>query len=130
MGLDVHDVGGFPEGRSRIQLPSLKSLRMNRPLQAGMVLTNEPGIYFIGTILNSALENDEIKHYFNREKVLKFLSLGFGGIRLEDDVLITETGCETLTTAPRTIPEIEAQMALPETPFPDAGLPKIAEAKE
>jgi Xaa-Pro dipeptidase len=47
LGIDTHDVGGYPDGIERIQKPGLKSLRTARVLEKGMVLTIEPGVYFI-----------------------------------------------------------------------------------
>ena len=55
MGLDVHDPGGYPEGVTRSDEPGLRSLRCGRRLEAGMVITVEPGLYFIDAVLEPAL---------------------------------------------------------------------------
>ncbi|KAF6029243.1 PEPD [Bugula neritina] len=81
LGVDTHDVGGYPEGVSRIDEPGLKSLRTTRDLEARMCLTVEPGIYFIDTV------------------------------RIEDNIMVTDDGIELLTQVPRTVDEIEALMA-------------------
>ncbi|KAI8614842.1 peptidase M24, structural domain-containing protein [Chytriomyces sp. MP71] len=109
MGMDTHDCGGYPEGRERINRPGLRSLRMNRVLKAGMVLTNEPGCYFIEALLRPALENPKQACFLNRELVLSYLN--FGGVRLEEDLIITEQGVENMTQVPREIEEIEQLMA-------------------
>lgn len=109
MGLDVHDVGGYPKGREKILNRTYQYLRMNRILQPGMVMTNEPGIYFIGSLLLPVLEDEELGRYFNKEMVMKFM--GFGGVRIEDDILITEEGKEILTSTPREIEDIERVMS-------------------
>ncbi|KAK2919754.1 hypothetical protein Q8A73_001958 [Channa argus] len=57
LGIDVHDVGGYPEGVERIDEPGLRSLRMGRLVQERMFLTVEPGIYFINHLLDQALAN-------------------------------------------------------------------------
>lgn len=119
MGLDVHDCGGFGEGRGRLTGPSLRNLRANIILQEQMVLTNEPGTYFIRTLIDAALADDVLSKYIVEERVRHFLDQGFGGIRLEDDLVVTSTGCRTMTKVPRTIEEVEAWMSLEKFP----GLP-------
>lgn len=111
LGLDVHDVGGYLPGHSeRSTLPGLRKLRTARELKAGMVLTIEPGCYFIETQLDSALSNDAQKKFLVAEEINRFR--GFGGVRIEDDVLITEIGVENLTQVPRTVEEIEKWMSV------------------
>mmetsp|Transcript_14332 Transcript_14332/g.16673 ORF Transcript_14332/g.16673 Transcript_14332/m.16673 type:complete len:106 (-) Transcript_14332:969-1286(-) len=75
-----------------------------------MVLTVEPGLYFIEHLVNEALgENSNLKKYLNEEKVRSLLS--FGGVRLEDVVAITKDGFENYTICPRTINEVEMVMS-------------------
>jgi Xaa-Pro dipeptidase len=109
LGLDTHDVGGYQHGAPRRIEPGLKSLRLSRTMLPGMILTVEPGCYFIDRLLDLALADDTQKHFVVADRINEFR--GFGGVRIEDDVLITETGVENLTTAPRTIADIEAVMA-------------------
>ncbi|XP_064414568.1 xaa-Pro dipeptidase isoform X2 [Latimeria chalumnae] len=109
LGVDVHDVGGYPEGVERIDLPGLKSLRTARVLQERMVLTVEPGIYFIDHLLDKALAEPTQSCFINSEVLQRFR--GFGGVRIEDDIAVTTNGIELLTCVPRTVEEIEAFMA-------------------
>jgi Xaa-Pro dipeptidase len=109
MGIDVHDVGGYlsftPQRSDQV---GLRNLRTSRYLAPNNVITVEPGIYFIPFLLDMALNDDKLKKYFN-EKVKIYYN--FGGIRIEDDVLITMDGCENLTAGlPRQIHEIENLM--------------------
>ncbi|KAG0339696.1 hypothetical protein BG004_006704 [Podila humilis] len=109
IGLDVHDVGGYPVGVERIQVPGLRYLRMRRQLDAGFVVTVEPGIYFTKFILDEAKSNPEVSKYMNWDVVERWSKLG--GVRIEDCIVITETGIDNLTIAPKEIAEIEAIMA-------------------
>uniref|UniRef100_A0A8C7UUB6 Xaa-Pro dipeptidase n=1 Tax=Oncorhynchus mykiss TaxID=8022 RepID=A0A8C7UUB6_ONCMY len=109
LGIDVHDVGGYPEGIERVNEPGLKSLRMGRLVQERMVLTVEPGIYFINHLLDQALANPAQSCFINNEVLTRFRS--FGGVRIEDDIAVTASGMELLTCVPRTVEEIEAFMA-------------------
>eukprot|EP01135_Chromosphaera_perkinsii_P007121 Nk52_evm4s704 gene=Nk52_evmTU4s704 len=109
MGLDVHDCGGYPKGTQRSTEPGLRSLRCGRELKAGMVLTVEPGVYFIDAVLDPAMADEEKSKFFVKEKINKFR--GFGGVRLEDDVIVTETGIKNMTLCPREIEDIEKLMA-------------------
>lgn len=109
MGLDVHDVGGYPEGVHRIEEPGIRSLRTTRTLEERMVLTIEPGCYFINKLLDDALANPNQSKFLVKDRINAFR--GFGGVRIEDDVAITATGVELLTRVPRTVEEIEALMA-------------------
>uniref|UniRef100_A0A3P8ZN35 Xaa-Pro dipeptidase n=1 Tax=Esox lucius TaxID=8010 RepID=A0A3P8ZN35_ESOLU len=108
LGIDVHDVGGYPEGIERVNEPGLKSLRMGRLVQERMVLTVEPGIYFINHLLDQALANPSQSCFINNEVLARFR--GFGGVRIEDDIAATAQGIELLTCVPRTVEEIEEFM--------------------
>ncbi|KAL6043532.1 Peptidase D [Balamuthia mandrillaris] len=109
LGLDTHDVGGYPRGAKRSSEPGLRSLRCGRVLAEGMVLTVEPGLYFIDAVLSKALNNPEQAQFLVAEKIKEFMD--FGGVRLEDDVLVTADGIEVLSQVPRAVEEIEAIMA-------------------
>ncbi len=108
LGLDTHDVGGYPKGVDRIDRPGIKFLRARRELLPGMVVTIEPGIYFVPAVLEPAIKDPEKAKYLNTEKVTSLL--GFGGVRIEDDIVVTEDGYENLTNVPKEISEIEALM--------------------
>lgn len=107
LGLDTHDVGGYL-GIERPTEPGIKKLRCGHVLKRNMVLTIEPGCYFIPVLLEKALQNDKIKHLFNEQRCRQFF--GFGGVRIEDDVIVTENGMECMTRVPRTVDEIEKHM--------------------
>ncbi|XP_029043596.2 xaa-Pro dipeptidase isoform X1 [Osmia bicornis bicornis] len=110
MGLDVHDVGGYLSGNpERSKAPGLRKLRTSRILQAGMVLTIEPGCYFIDCLLDAALKDPNQSKFIVADALKRFR--GWGGVRIEDDVLVTETGVRNLTEVPRTVEEIEKWMA-------------------
>jgi Xaa-Pro dipeptidase len=108
LGLDTHDVGGYPDGVERSKEPGLKSLRTGRVLQEGMVLTVEPGIYFVPALIKSALDDPVKSRFLVKEKLDKFKN--FGGVRLEDDVIVTKDGIENMTLIPRGVKEIEEIM--------------------
>ncbi|AGO13874.1 AaceriAGR008Wp [[Ashbya] aceris (nom. inval.)] len=104
LGMDTHDVGGNPNYDDPD--PMMKYLRLRRPLQAGMVVTNEPGCYFNQFLIEEFLEQhpDKLK-LVNRDVVSKYFYIG--GVRIEDDVLVTETGHENLTRVTSDPDEIE-----------------------
>lgn len=105
LGLDTHDVGGYPKGVERIDRPGIKFLRARRELQPGMVVTIEPGLYFIPALLNRALEDETKSQFLNRSKLQGFYE--FGGVRIEDNLIITEEGSENMTDVPKEIKQIE-----------------------
>ncbi|KAM9366528.1 xaa-Pro dipeptidase-like [Symphorus nematophorus] len=115
LGIDVHDVGGYPEGVNRIDEPGLRNLLMGRLVQERMVLTVEPGIYFINHLLDQALANPAQSCFISNQVLDRFR--GFGGVRIEDDIAVTANGMELLTCVPRTVEEIEAFMAESAKPF-------------
>jgi len=113
LGLDVHDMEGLGENYVgyndeviRSTQFGLKSLRFALPYKAGHVFTVEPGIYFIPELFAKWKSENKHTNFINYDKTEKYLD--FGGIRIEDDVLITETGCRLLgKTAPKTVEEVE-----------------------
>eukprot|EP01088_Endostelium_zonatum_P017434 TRINITY_DN513_c0_g3_i1.p3 TRINITY_DN513_c0_g3~~TRINITY_DN513_c0_g3_i1.p3 ORF type:complete len:197 (-),score=76.34 TRINITY_DN513_c0_g3_i1:840-1430(-) len=109
LGIDTHDAGGYLKGMEREKRPGLKSLRCGRKLEKGMVITVEPGVYFIDHLLDEALANEEKRRFLVVEELEKYR--GFGGVRLEDDVVVTEDGMENLTLVPRTVEDIENLMS-------------------
>ncbi|MFY0697479.1 MAG: aminopeptidase P family protein [Balneola sp.] len=108
LGLDTHDVGGYPKGVDRIERPGIKFLRARRELLPGMVVTIEPGIYFVPAVLEPAIVDPEKNQFLNTEKVESLL--GFGGVRIEDDIIVTEDGMENMTNVPKEVGEIEDLM--------------------
>lgn len=103
MGLDVHDMEdlgedlvGYDPDQSRSTQLGLGSLRMARRLVPGNVITDEPGIYFIPALWEWFRRNGLDKGFVNFEKLGAYAH--FGGIRLEDDLLITAGGCRRLGT--------------------------------
>jgi Xaa-Pro dipeptidase len=73
-----------------------------------MVITVEPGVYFIDALLLPAMKDEKVNKYLNVEKIAKFMN--FGGVRIEDDVVVTADGMENLTLCPRTVEDIERVM--------------------
>uniref|UniRef100_A0A6N2MNG7 Peptidase M24 domain-containing protein n=1 Tax=Salix viminalis TaxID=40686 RepID=A0A6N2MNG7_SALVM len=109
LGIDTHDPGGYLKGLEKLKEPGLKSLRTIRELQEGMVITVEPGCYFIDALLAPAMEGSNTSKFFDREGISRFK--GFGGVRIESDVHVTAGGCQNMTKCPRQVFEIEAVMA-------------------
>lgn len=113
IGIDTHDVGGYLPGYpTRSIEPGLKSLRTARIMEPNMVVTVEPGCYFIPHLLDEAMNpenNMGLDHYFVQDKIDQFRN--FGGVRLEDVVCITEDGCVNFTNCARTIEEVEHVMS-------------------
>lgn len=101
LGLDVHDMedlgdlAGYAPGRIRSDRFGLGYLRLDRPLQAGMAVTIEPGFYQVPAILQDPQRRDRYDSIVNWERLEQFADVR--GIRIEDDVLVTETGYEVLT---------------------------------
>ncbi|KAL3139068.1 hypothetical protein ABBQ32_005865 [Trebouxia sp. C0010 RCD-2024] len=110
LGLDTHDVGGYAPGTPpRIDKPGLRSLRTARVLEEYMVVTVEPGCYFNPFLLHPAFEDPSQAPFLNKKRLEA--SLGFGGVRIEDDVVVTADGARSMTNVPRAITDIEAVMA-------------------
>ena len=101
LGLDVHDVSP-PQKRPNLDKPLTRS---EQCLEPGMVITNEPGLYFIDALLNDPAKEKEFGDLVDWKLARSYLD--FGGIRIEDDLLITEAGCDHLTLAPKSVEAIE-----------------------
>lgn len=101
LGLDVHDMedlgdlAGYAQERVRSDRFGLCYLRLNRPLQPGMLVTIEPGFYQVPAILNDAAIRSQYQDIVNWERLAQFADVR--GIRIEDDVLVTQDGHEVLT---------------------------------
>ena len=116
LGLDVHDmedlgdVAGYEAGRVRSDRFGLGYLRLNRPLQPRMLVTIEPGFYQVPAILNHPDFRNLYQDVVNWERLARFSDVQ--GIRIEDDVLVTESGSEVLTAdLPTKLEEIESLVA-------------------
>ncbi len=116
IGLDVHDmedlgdVVGYDEGEKRSDQFGLAYLRLARKLEPGFVITIEPGIYFIAALVERWQGEGRHKGYIRYDKLDDYC--GLGGVRIEDDVLITDDGHRVLgPPIPKTVDEIETAMA-------------------
>lgn len=114
MGLDVHDMENLGEeyvgygGQPKSTQFGLKSLRLGRALQPGFVLTIEPGIYFIPQLMDRWRAEGLHTEFLDYEELDKWRD--FGGIRNEEDFLITPEGARRLGKAkPLTVAEVEAE---------------------
>ena len=112
IGIDTHDVGGYLSGRGpeRSVKPGLRKLRTARILQTNMVLTVEPGCYFIDWLIDEALADSQLSSHLNKDRLEEYR--GYGGVRLEDVCMISENeGLINLTVCPRTPAEVEHVMS-------------------
>lgn len=119
MGMDVHDMEGLgqiyvgfdDETRPNLEQFGTNCLRMGRRLEEGFVVTDEPGIYFIPALIDDWRAKRHCAEFLNFDKIETYKD--FGGIRLEDDVLITADGCRFLgeERIPYHPDEVEAFMA-------------------
>ena len=104
MGMDVHDMEGLgqiyvgfdDETRPNLEQFGTNCLRMGRKLEEGFVVTDEPGIYFIPALIDEWNACGHCKEFINFDKLETYKD--FGGIRIEDDILITKDGCRFLGT--------------------------------
>jgi Xaa-Pro aminopeptidase len=117
MGLDVHDMEGLGENYvgydhtvTRSEQFGLAFLRLARKLQPGFVLTVEPGIYFIPELIDQWKKANKFMDFINYDKINEFMDIG--GIRIEDDVVVTPAGHRVLgKPIPKRVEEIEKTMA-------------------
>jgi len=117
MGLDVHDMENLGEqyvGYNREEKSTqfgLKSLRLARELEPGFVLTIEPGIYFIPELIDKWKAENRFRDFVNYDKVESYKN--FGGMRNEEDFLITDQGARLLgREIPKRIRDVEAIRSL------------------
>ena len=113
MGMDVHDMEDLGEvwvgydGQPKSTLFGLKSLRLAKPLKPGHVYTIEPGIYFIPELMDLWRSQNRFSEFINWDEVYRYRD--FGGIRNEEDFVMTENGARLLgKPKPKTVEEIEA----------------------
>lgn len=114
--LETHDVGGprrtpkptafLPNQTRPLAEHSINTSAFPTGLPAGSVITVEPGIYFNRLILEPALSNPKYARFLDGAVLAKYWAVG--GVRIEDCVLVTETGFESLTTVPKEIEDVEA----------------------
>ena len=111
---DFHDLtwaGGYLPGTTKnTNSRMFQKLRCGRVLSQNMVVTVEPGWYFIEAQLNELMDHPTLSSFVNLEMLERFRKQQFGGIRIESDIIIREHGCENMTQVPRTIDEIEQHM--------------------
>jgi Xaa-Pro aminopeptidase len=116
MGLDVHDLEGLGENFVGYDHEVIRSkefglafLRFGRKLQQNFVMTIEPGIYFIPELIDIWKSDGKLSEYINYDKVETYKD--FGGIRIEDDILVTAKGARVLgKPIPKTVAEVESTM--------------------
>ena len=117
MGLDVHDMEdlgenyvGYNEEFKRSDIFGTAFLRLAKKLEKNYVITNEPGIYFIPELIDQWKNSKKFENFINYDKVDTYRD--FGGIRLEDDILVTENGCRIMgeKRIPITVEEVENLM--------------------
>ena len=119
MGMDVHDMEGLgqiyvgfdEETRPNLEQFGTNCLRMGRKLEEGFVVTDEPGIYFIPALIDDWKASGHCKDFLNFDLLETYKD--FGGIRIEDDLLITSDGCRFMgkQRIPYHPKELEAFMA-------------------
>jgi len=114
MGLDAHDMEGLGEDyvgytdtiKRRTQF-GINRLRLARKLEPGFVVTVEPGFYFISQLMDQWKAAGKFAQFIDYQKTETYK--GFGGVRIEDDVLVTESGFRVLgKPIPKSIEEVEA----------------------
>jgi Xaa-Pro aminopeptidase len=116
LGLDVHDMEnlgednfGYDESIKRVNQFGTAYLRLGKKLKTGYVITDEPGIYFIPELILKWKQEKKFEEFIDYAKVEKYI--GFGGIRIEDNLLITADGCRLLgKPIPKTVDEVESTM--------------------
>ena len=114
LGLDVHDMEGLGEQHvgytaeiKRSEQFGLNALRFAKPLKEGLVMTVEPGIYFVPLLIEQWRSAGKFKEFINYDALADYLD--FGGVRIEDNIIVTTDGHTNLSEAiPSKIDEVEA----------------------
>jgi Xaa-Pro dipeptidase len=102
LGMDTHDTGGNPNYEDTD--PMFRYLRVRGTLPAGSVITVEPGCYFCRFIIDPYLKDEKQSKYIDEQVLERYWSVG--GVRIEDNILITEGGYENLTPTPKEVEEM------------------------
>ncbi len=119
LGLDVHDMEGlgedyvgYNEKVKRSEQFGLAYVRLAKELEPGYVLTVEPGIYFMPELIDMWKSENKFKEFINYDKVKAYI--GFGGIRIEDNILVTKDGYRVLgkNPIPKTVADVEKMCAV------------------
>ena len=105
--MDTHDVGG--NANYADEDPMFKYLRIRGHVPEGAIVTVEPGVYFCRFIIEPYLKDEKTKGFIDEKVLDKYWDVG--GVRLEDDVLITKDGWENLTGIGKSMEEVERMMA-------------------
>ncbi|KAK2750690.1 hypothetical protein FQN57_002763 [Myotisia sp. PD_48] len=103
LGMETHDVGGNPKADEKV--PMFRYLRLRAKLPVNSVVTVEPGCYFCRFIIEPYLKSPELSKYIDAEVLDKYWEVG--GVRIEDNVVVTATGYDNLTSVPKNAEEIE-----------------------
>ncbi|ORX98112.1 putative Xaa-Pro aminopeptidase [Clohesyomyces aquaticus] len=104
LGMDTHDTGGNPNYQDPD--PMFRYLRVRGKLPADSVITVEPGIYFCRFIIEPYLKDPAQMKFIDVEVLERYWKVG--GVRIEDNILITERGCENLTPTPKEVDQVLA----------------------
>lgn len=103
LGMDTHDTGGNPKYDDEDRL--FRYLRVRGTLPSGSVVTVEPGIYFCNFIISPYLEDPEHSKFIDKDVLEKYWDVG--GVRIEDNILVTKDGYENLTITIKEVDELE-----------------------
>ncbi len=107
---DLGDVVGYPEGEGRSSQFGLAALRLAKKLRPGFCLSVEPGVYFVPALIERWKAEKKHEAFIDYAEVEKYLD--FGGVRIEDDIAISENGCRVLGPGiPKEIGEVEGAMS-------------------
>lgn len=109
IGIATHDHIGYPDKEKKKYDIIDQNLRVYRELEQNMVMTNEPGLYFIDMLLNKAKDNKKISKYFNFDLIEEYQK-EIDGVRIEDMFVVRNNGIEILSKKARSIDEVEKLM--------------------